>query len=35
VIDAEDGAVSGRVVDFKGRARFVQAAAAPAQGPAG
>jgi hypothetical protein len=24
VIDAEDGAVSGRVVDFKGRARFGQ-----------
>ena len=26
VIDAEDGAVSGRVVDFKGRARLGQAA---------
>jgi hypothetical protein len=30
VIDAEDGAVSGRVVDFKGRARFGQAADARA-----
>jgi hypothetical protein len=35
VIDTEDGAVSGRVVDFKGRARFGQAAAASAGGPAG
>jgi hypothetical protein len=34
VIDAEDGAVSGRVVDFKGRARFGQTATASAQGPA-
>jgi hypothetical protein len=33
VIDAEDGAVSGRVVDFKGRARFGQRAAASAEGP--
>jgi len=30
VIDAEDGAVSGRVVDLKGRARFGQAAATTA-----
>lgn len=30
VVDAEDGAVNGRVVDFKGRARLSQAAAAPA-----
>jgi hypothetical protein len=30
VIDTEDGAVSGRVVDFKGRARFDRTAAAPA-----
>ena len=29
VIDTEDGAVSGRVLDFKGRARFGQAANAP------
>lgn len=35
VIDAEDGAVSGRVVDFKGRARFDRAEGAPAQGSAG
>jgi len=28
VVDAEDGAVSGRVVDFKGRARLSQAATA-------
>jgi len=35
VVDAEDGAVSGRVVDFKGRARFGQAAAASAGGTAG
>jgi hypothetical protein len=33
VVDAEDGAVSGRVVDLKGRARFGQAAPAPAGGP--
>ena len=33
VVDAEDGAVSGRVVDLKGRARFDQAATAPAGGP--
>jgi hypothetical protein len=33
VVDAEDGAVSGRVVDLKGRARFGQAATAPAGGP--
>jgi hypothetical protein len=35
VIDAEDGAVSGRVIDFKGRARFGQAATAPGGAPAG
>lgn len=35
VIDAEDGAVSGRVVDFKGRARFDRTAAVPAEGSAG
>lgn len=35
VVDTEDGAVSGRVVDFKGRARFGQAATAPAGSPAG
>jgi hypothetical protein len=35
VIDAEDGAVSGRVVDFKGRARLGQAATAPVGGPGG
>ena len=35
VIDAEDGAVSGRVVDFKGRARFDRADVAPARGSAG
>ena len=34
VVDAEDGAVSGRVVDLKGRARLGQAAPAPAGGPA-
>jgi hypothetical protein len=34
VVDAEDGAVSGRVVDFKGRARFGQAATASAGGSA-
>ena len=33
VVDAEDGAVSGRVVDLKGRARLGQAAPAPAGGP--
>ena len=33
VIDAEDGAVSGRVVDLKGRARLSQAASAPAGDP--
>ena len=33
VVDAEDGAVSGRVVDLKGRARFGQATTAPAGGP--
>jgi hypothetical protein len=33
VIDAEDGAVSGRVVDLKGRARLGPAAPAPAGGP--
>src|SRR5215471_4918257 len=35
VIDTEDGAVSGRVVDFKGRARLGQAATASAGGLAG
>jgi hypothetical protein len=35
VVDTEDGAVSGRVVDFKGRARLGQAATAPAGGPGG
>ncbi len=35
IIDAEDGAVSGRVVDFKGRARFGRSAAASAEGSAG
>jgi hypothetical protein len=35
VVDAEDGAVSGRVVDFKGRARLGQAAAASAGASAG
>ena len=34
VIDAEDGAVSGRVVNFKGRARLSEAASALAGGPA-
>jgi hypothetical protein len=34
VIDAEDGAVSGRVIDFKGRARFGETANASAEGPA-
>ena len=33
VIDTEDGAVSGRVVDFKGRARLSEANRAPARGP--
>jgi hypothetical protein len=33
VVDVEDGAVSGRVVDLKGRARFDQATTAPAGGP--
>ena len=33
VVDAEDGAVSGRVVDLKGRARLGQATSAPAGGP--
>jgi hypothetical protein len=32
VIDAEDGAVGGRVVNFKGRARLSEAASAPARG---
>lgn len=32
VIDAEDGAVSGRAVDFKGRARLGQAVSASAEG---
>jgi hypothetical protein len=35
VVDTEDGAVSGRVVDLKGRARFGQATTAPARGPGG
>ena len=35
VVDTEDGAVSGRVVDFKGRARLGQAATAPARGASG
>ena len=35
VVDTEDGAVSGRVVDFKGRARLGQAATAPAGGAGG
>jgi hypothetical protein len=35
VIDAEDGAVSGRVVDLKGRARLGQAASASAGKRAG
>jgi hypothetical protein len=35
VVDAEDGAVSGRVVDFKGRGRFGQAAAGSGGGAAG
>ena len=32
VVDAEDGAVSGRVVDLKGRARLSQPTTAPAAG---
>lgn len=32
VVEAEDGAVSGRVVDLKGRARLDQAASAPVGG---
>jgi len=32
VVDVEDGAVSGRVVDLKGRARFGQDDAAPTGG---
>jgi len=35
VVDTEDGAVSGRVVDFKGRAQLGQAAPAPARGVSG
>jgi hypothetical protein len=35
VVDTEDGAVSGRVVDFKGRARLGQAAPAPVGGAGG
>jgi hypothetical protein len=35
VVDTEDGAVSGRVVDLKGRARFGQATTAPAGGAGG
>jgi hypothetical protein len=35
VVDTEDGAVSGRVVDFKGRARLGQAATVPAGGTGG
>ena len=35
VVDTEDGAVSGRVVDLKGRARFGQAHSARAGGPGG
>jgi len=34
VVDAEDGAVSGRVVDLKGRARLSQPTTAPASAPA-
>jgi hypothetical protein len=34
IVDAEDGAVSGRVVDLKGRARLSQPATAPATAPA-
>jgi hypothetical protein len=35
VVDSEDGAVSGRVVDFKGRARFGQSATTPVGRPGG
>ena len=35
IVDTEDGAVSGRVVDFKGRARLGQAATAQAGGAGG
>jgi hypothetical protein len=35
VVDTEDGAVSGRVVNLKGRARLGQAATAPTGGPGG
>ena len=35
VVDTEDGAVSGRVVDLKGRARFGQAHSVRAGGPGG
>ena len=35
VVDAEDGAVNGRVVDLKGRARLDHAAAPVTGGPAG
>ena len=35
VVDTEDGAVSGRVVDLKGRARLSQADTAPAGGVGG
>ena len=35
VVDTEDGAVSGRVVDFKGRAQLGQAAPAPARRASG
>jgi hypothetical protein len=35
VVDTEDGAVSGRVVDLKGRARLGPAATAPARGASG
>jgi hypothetical protein len=34
IVDAEDGAVSGRVVDLKGRARLGQPTATPATAPA-
>jgi hypothetical protein len=33
VVDAEDGAVSGRVVDLKGRARFAEAGTTPVGRP--
>ncbi len=35
VVDTEDGAVSGRVVDFEGRVRLGQAAIAPVGGAGG